>query len=119
MSDLTGTADLRVVVNLEGHRYIAQGVDDDIVAFGASPEAALEAFGHAVIRQCLVARHFGDDPLSHLPSPPAEYAAQWEACANQAEHAVRHFDIPAFSIQPGDAAARPTAPRRGTAMIAA
>jgi len=119
VTDQPNPADLRVVVNVEDGRYIAQGVDYDIVAFGNSPDAALEAFGHAFIRQCLVARHFGDDPLSHLPPSPAEYAAQWKAGANQSGQSVRHFDIPAFTIQASDAHAPAGPPRRGAALIAA
>ena len=119
MPDQAEITDLRVVVNLEDGRYIAQGVDYDIVAFGDCLDAALDAFGHAFIRQCLVARHFGDDPLSHLPPSRAEFVSQWDACTRDANHQVRHFDIPAFTVQPADTKAQTDGPRRGTALIAA
>jgi hypothetical protein len=119
MNAPSGNPDLRVLVNREDDPYIAQGVDDDIVAFGDSPEAAIEAFGHAFIRQCLVARHFGDDPLSRLPPSPAEYAAQWEACASREDQPILHFTIPSFSIQPSDTPSLADGPHRGAAMIAA
>lgn len=89
---------LHVVVFAEDDRYVAQCLQIDIFGEGGSPDDALKAFGHAMIRHVLAARTLGVAPFENTPPADETYHRMWDqGCAAGRE--TQPFRIPNFTIR--------------------
>lgn len=68
---------LRVCIEIEDGKYIAQCVDYDISGEGATIDIAIESFIRLYMKNVLVAVELGVEPLVHIPPAPSEYAERW------------------------------------------
>lgn len=68
---------LRVCIEIEDGRYVAQCVDYDISGIGDSPELAVDAFLRMYMKNILAAVSVGAEPLQNIPAAPIEYVERW------------------------------------------
>ena len=64
---------MRVLLFKEDTIWVAQGLDYDITAHGATPKQANEAFALAYAAQVAMALHLGEEPLANIGKAPQEY----------------------------------------------
>lgn len=88
----------RVVLCREEGIYVAQCLEYDIAAHGATVAAAREAFIDAWIRHVMVAMERGVRPFDGLPEGPREYWRLWdESCGSGGEPQV--LRVPRFRLR--------------------
>jgi hypothetical protein len=68
---------IRVLVTKEDGEFVAHALELDLVGYGASDQAALEALTEMILAQISFAAQKGDDGLIPFRAP-AEYFERWD-----------------------------------------
>ena len=93
---------LSVLFIRQGDYWVAQALEHDIAAQGASLQLTQRTFEETLSGQIALDRKFGREPLKHLPPAPREYWDAFEA-ADKREVAKTPLTIenmpPAYVIQ--------------------
>jgi hypothetical protein len=94
---------LQVVLLPEHGQWVAQALDHDFAAQGATQEEALSALVHTIGSHIYVAKRRGiADPLANVPAAPDTYWSLFERAAKIAGMKGEELDgvgLPAFIIQ--------------------
>ncbi|MEO0474744.1 MAG: hypothetical protein AAF085_02065 [Planctomycetota bacterium] len=88
---------LRVCIEAEDGHFVAQCVDYDISAEGATIDAAIQAFIRLYMKYVLVAAELGIKLFETTPPAPQEYVDRWKRDAREGQR-VYTERIPDFSI---------------------
>ncbi|MEM9345554.1 MAG: hypothetical protein AAGB26_02940 [Planctomycetota bacterium] len=95
----TASPSLRVYIEIEDGRYVAQCVDYDISAEAGSVDAAIDAFIQLYFDYISIAAKFGVEPLQHIPPAPRCYFDLWRESIHREEVFTRV--IPAMKERKG------------------
>lgn len=91
---------LRVCVVREDGQFVAQCVDFNLAADGATVDAAIAAFIERYRQHILVAHELGVEPFADTPPPPEadHFANAWRRAALRIDRPVKRVAIPPFAI---------------------
>ena len=99
---------LSVLFIRQDGQWVAQALEHDLAAQGASFELAKRAFKQTVCGQIVLDRKLGREPLTHLSPAPEEYWVAFEAAKERKvakaplclEHLPPAYMIQAIASQP-------------------